>query len=138
MCQKSAIRLLFTIMIAISLLKHTSFAQGNLFKRSITQKAGPANNSATNFYRRLTEAISDLETHAIVFFNGGVWQTKSQAAGGAVHWRIEDDTRADVHVQYVNHAPDSAEIKFNKPIHIWLPISGGVSFAITDLKYDQN
>jgi hypothetical protein len=102
------------------------------------QKSKPGSDSPSNLYRRFAEAVTDLNGHAILYFNSGVWVTKSLTAGGSVRWRIDDGTTGDLKVIYTNRALISAELKFNKPIHIWLPVNGGVSFSVQNLQYDQN
>jgi hypothetical protein len=111
---------------------------GALSSARAQQKAKPGSDSPSNLYRRFAEAVTDLDGHAVLYFNSGVWLTKSVAAGGSVRWRVDDGTTGDLKVTYANKALVSAELKFNKPVHIWLPVDGGVSFSVQDMQYDQN
>lgn len=127
----------YLLIVAALSLSSPAGAAGKLFSTELGKRSTPASNSPTHFYRRLAEAITDLEGHATLYFNPGVWETRSVAAG-TVQWRIADGTTADILVKYRNRALESASITFDKPIHVWFPVMNGVSFSITTLKYNQN
>jgi hypothetical protein len=97
-----------------------------------------ASDSPTNFYLRLAEAVTDVDAHLLLYFNDGEWETPSKAVGGPVRWTIDPGTIADVTAKYSNRSLQQAKIVFNKPIHIYLPISKGASLKLSTLKYDAN
>ena len=105
--------------------------------QAFAQRPPRSVDSPTNFYLRLAEAVTSIEGHATLYFNQGKWLAHSRIAGD-VHWTIDPKTTADVQVQYVNRALVSASLKFNKPIHVWLPVTSGASFLFTSITYDRN
>lgn len=88
-----------------------------------------------DFYESFVNAISVARGFGIVDMRQGYFSTN--AGGNLVRWRVGPATEGTFEFDYSGGKVQTASLKFNKPVHVWLVGSTGISGGITELSYNN-
>ncbi len=89
------------------------------------------------FYQSLGGTVQDAQGNAIFTITGGLWRTR--LAARTVLWEVENNTDIQTKISYKSGGLESAIVKFQPAVHVWLVAEGnspGISGRLDTLAYD--